>query len=181
MEVWKIGLRSVRSPLTPVVGSLVWLILAPGSVAVLVPWVISDWKFQPPFFALAAMRWVGGLLILVGVSVLTEAFARFALYGRGTPAPYMFTERLVVIGTYRYVRNPMYLAILAIVEGQALLFGHSALFGYAFVLWFAFHLFVVWYEEPSLKRRYGRDYASYCLAVPRWWPRAHAWVGSSTG
>ena len=163
-----------------VVGSLVWLLLAPGSVAVLVPWILSDWKLQPPFLALAASRWVGCLLILLGMPVLTEAFARFALYGRGTPAPYMLTERLVITGTYRYVRNPMYLAILSIVVGQAFLFGESALLGYALVLWCVFHVFVVSYEEPSLRRRYEREYESYCLAVRRWWPRLHAWSGSAS-
>jgi protein-S-isoprenylcysteine O-methyltransferase Ste14 len=144
----------------------------------LVPWLLSDWKLQPPFLALAASRWAGCLLIFLGIPVLAEAFARFALDGRGTPAPYMLTERLVITGTYRYVRNPMYLAILSIVAGEAFLLGQGALLGYTLVLWCVFHLFVVWYEEPSLRRRYGREYESYCVAVRRWWPRTRAWSAS---
>jgi len=157
----------------------VWLLLAPGLVAVLVPWILSGWKLQPPFFALAALRWVGCLLILFGVPVLTEAFARFALYGRGTPAPYMLTERLVITGSYRYVRNPMYVAIISTVLGQALLLGQRALLTYALVLWASFHAFVVWYEEPSLKRRFGQQYETYCAAVRRWWPRTSPWPGGT--
>lgn len=169
----------MRSPLAPVVGSLLWLLVAPGSIAVLLPWVISDWRLQPPFFALAGSRWLGCLLILLGVPVLLEAFVRFALYGRGTPAPYMLTERLVITGSYRYVRNPMYVAIISTVVGQALLLGQRALLTYALVLWASFHAFVVWYEEPSLKRRFGQQYEAYCAAVRRWWPRTSSWSGST--
>jgi len=158
----------MRSLLASVVGSLFWLLVAPGSVAVLVPWVISDWRLQPPFFGLAESRWLGCFLILLGVPVLLEAFARFALYGRGTPAPYMPTERLVIGGSYRYVRNPMYVAIVSTVVGQALLLGQAALLTYALVLWGGFDAFVVWYEEPSLKRRFGQQYEAYSATVRRW-------------
>jgi len=169
----------MRSPLAPVVGSFLWLVVAPGSVAVLVPWVISDWRLQSPFFGLDESRWFGCFLILFGVPVLLEAFMRFALYGRGTPAPYMLTERLVITGSYRYVRNPMYVAIVSTVLGQALLLGQAALVTYALVLWGGFHTFVVWYEEPSLKRRFGKQYEAYCAAVRRWWPRTSPWPGST--
>jgi len=169
----------MRSPLPPVLGSLLWLFLAPGSVAVLVPWMISDWQLQPPFFAFAGSRWLGWFLMFLGVPVLLEAFARFALYGRGTPAPYMLTERLVITGSYRYVRNPMYVAIVSAVIGQALLLGQSILLMYALVLWGGFHACVVWYEEPSLRRRFGEQYEPYRAAVRRWWPRTSPWPGST--
>ena len=169
----------MRSLLAPVVGSLLWLLVAPGSVAILVPWVISDWRLQPPFFGLAGSRWLGCFLMLLGVPVLLEAFAGFALYGRGTPAPYMLTERLVITGSYRYVRNPMYVAIVFTVVGQALLLGQSALLTYAVVLWGGFHAFVVWYEEPTLERRFGQQYEAYCAAVRRWWPRTSPWPVST--
>lgn len=173
------SVSSMRPPLAPVVGSLLWLLVAPGSIAVLLPWVISDWRLQPPFFALAGSRWLGCVLILLGAPLLLEAFVRFALYGRGTPAPYMLTERLVITGSYRYVRNPMYVAIISTVVGQALLLGQRALLTYALVLWASFHAFVVWYEEPSLKRRFGQQYEAYCAAVRRWWPRTSSWSGST--
>ena len=169
----------MRSPVAPVLGSLLWLFLAPGSVAVLVPWMISDWQLQPPFFAFAVSRWLGCLLMFLGIPVLLEAFAKFALYGRGTPAPYMQTERLVITGSYRYVRNPMYVAIVSAVVGQALLLGQSVLLMYALVLCGGFHAFVVWYEEPSLRRRFGERYEAYCASVRRWWPRTSPWAGST--
>src|SRR6185295_11649825 len=92
---------------------------------------------------------------------LLEAFSRFTFYGRGTPAPYMLTERLVVTGSYRYVRNPMYGAIISVVIGEALVLGQPILLAYALVLWIGFHLTVLLYEEPSLRRRYGSQYEDY--------------------
>lgn len=103
-------------------------------MTILFPWLLSHWEVRPAFFGLAALRWLGCFLILLGLSVLLDAFARFTLYGRGTPAPYMPTERLVITGGYRHVRNPMYIAILSIVAGEALLLGQRALFGYALIL-----------------------------------------------
>jgi protein-S-isoprenylcysteine O-methyltransferase Ste14 len=125
-----------------------------------------------------ATLWLGWLLILVGALELIEAFARFVFYGRGTPAPYLQTERLVITGSYRYVRNPMYVAAVSIVLGQALILGHGVLLGYVLVLWIAFHVIVLFHEEPSLRRRYGQHYEDYCAAVGRWWPRTTPWAGS---
>jgi protein-S-isoprenylcysteine O-methyltransferase Ste14 len=104
------------------------------------------------------------------LSVLLDSFARFALVGRGTPAPIAPTERLVISGLYRHVRNPMYLAVLSIIFGQALLFGSTTLLWYAAVLSLIVHAFVVLYEEPTLRRRYGAEYERYCQAVRRWRP-----------
>ena len=80
-----------------------------------------------------------------------DSFARFALEGLGTPAPIAPTQRLVVTGLYRYVRNPIYIAVVAVIFVQALLFGDWRLLWYGALLWLAFHLFVVMYEEPTLK------------------------------
>jgi len=165
----------------PVIGSLLWLVIAPGSVAVLLPWLLSEWEVRPSFLGLDASRWLGWLLILLGVSGLIEAFTRFAFYGRGTPAPYMLTERLVITGSYRYVRNPMYIAILSIVLGQALILGQSVLLAYVLAVWVGFQVFVLFYEEPSLSRRYGHQYENYCSAVKRWWPRVKPWSGDASG
>ena len=106
--------------------------------------------------------------ILTGI---LHSFARFALEGRGTPAPVAPTETLVVSGQYRYVRNPMYVAVVGTVVGQALLFGSLPLVWYALALWVLFHAFVLAYEEPTLARTYGASYARYRTAVNRWLPR----------
>src|SRR5262245_4960916 len=131
-----------------VIGSLLFLVLAPGTVALYVPWALTGWRFAPPLFDGALSRVLGTLLVLLGLPVLVEAFARFALQGGGTPAPILPTERLVVTGFYRHVRNPMYVAVVAIIWGQGLLLGSSRVIVYGLAVWAAFHLFVLVFEEP---------------------------------
>lgn len=152
------------------IGSLVWFAVAPVLVAAIVPAWITGWRFSEPWFGLAATRWAGGALIVTGTAGLVDSFVRFVLVGRGTPAPYYHPERLVISGLYRYLRNPMYVAILAAVAGQALLFADRTLLLYAAGLWMMFHIFVVWYEEPLLRSRFGAQYKQYCRAVRRWSP-----------
>lgn len=137
-------------------GSLVFLLLAPGLIAGVVPAWITSWDVvdRLPF----VVRGAGVLLMVLGASVLIHAFARFALEGLGTPAPVAPTQRLVVGGLYRYVRNPMYLAVLAVIAGQALLFGSVALVVYGAVIGALFVAFVRVYEEPTLRARYGEEY-----------------------
>jgi len=167
----------MRGVASAVIGSLIWLLIAPGLIAGYVPWAISGWRLQPPFLGTSATRWLGVVLILLGLPLLLEAFARFALQGRGTPAPVLPPERLVAFGFYRRVRNPMYLAVTALILGQALLFGDARLHALAVTVWLTFHLFVMLYEEPRLRRRFGRDYEVYCADVPRWVPRMSPWQG----
>jgi len=154
-----------------IVGSLLFLVLAPGTVAGLIPWAISGWRWQSALLGLMLFPWLGGALIIAGIPILLESFARFALQGLGTPAPLYPTDRLIVSGLYRFVRNPMYLAVLAIAFGQAFLLGDVRLIIYGAVVWLAFHVFVVTYEEPVLRRRYGAQFNTYCAQVPRWLPR----------
>ena len=90
------------------------------------------------------------------------------------------TEVLVASGLYRFVRNPMYVCVLTIIAGQALLLGQTRLVAYAGVVAVAFHLNVRVYEEPTLRRRFGASYESYCRHVGRWWPRLTPWRGSAT-
>ena len=106
-----------------------------------------------------------------GLASVVHSFARFALEGRGTPAPIAPTESLVVSGQYRWVRNPMYVAVTSMIVGQALLFGAPGLVWYALVVAAAFHAFVLGYEEPTLARRYGESYERYRRSVNRWLPR----------
>jgi protein-S-isoprenylcysteine O-methyltransferase Ste14 len=149
-------------------GSALFLGAAPGTAICLVPWLLTGWESRDPWPPLVA---VGALLIAVGLVAVLHAFVRFVVEGLGTPAPVAAPERLVVGGLYRHVRNPMYVAVLAAVLGQALLLGQPALFAYAAILWLIFAWFVRVYEEPELARRFGADYDEYRRAVPAWLPR----------
>lgn len=160
-----------------VVGSALFLVIAPGFIAGLVPWWISHWRLQPAFFGLQALRYAGGILITLGTAGLLDSFRRFAAQGLGTPAPVFPTRYLVVTGLYRYVRNPMYLAVVSIILGQALLFGNLRLLEYGGLVWLLFHLFVLLYEEPTLRAGFGAEYEVYCAEVPRWIPRFTPWDG----
>jgi protein-S-isoprenylcysteine O-methyltransferase Ste14 len=166
-----------REVIGPIVGTIVFFVLAPGTFGFYVPWRITHWHVAPPLLGLGALRPVGMVLALVGLIGLAESFSRFAIHGRGTPAPVMPPKRLVVTGLYRYVRNPMYVAVLSIVVGQALLFGSRRLLAYAALVWVIVHLWVRLYEEPGLHARFGEDYAAYTAAVRRWWPRLRPWRG----
>jgi protein-S-isoprenylcysteine O-methyltransferase Ste14 len=157
-------------------GSLVFLLLAPGIVAGLIPWWLTRWETGWTFLPLQAL---GVLLIAGGVVVLLHAFARFVDEGIGTPAPVAPTEKLVVGGLYRYVRNPMYLAVEATILGQALLLGRVVLLAYGALFGATVFAFVRWYEEPTLARSYGEEYEAYKREVPGWWPRRRPWSGSS--
>lgn len=161
-----------------IVGSAIFLVIAPGTVAVLVPRWISRWSFSPPLFGLSGFRVLGVVLILCGGFVLLDSFARFARQGLGTPAPPMPTRHLVVTGLYRYVRNPMYVGVCAMIVGQGLLFGDTRVLSYGVWIAVAFALFVLLYEEPKLRRTFGAEYDEFCAHVPRWIPRVTPWSGS---
>ena len=154
-----------------IAGSVVFLFVAPGIVAGVIPWSISLYVQQPPLFGLEPMRWLGVLLLALGAVLLAETFARFALQGLGTPAPIAPTRTLVVTGSYRFVRNPMYVAVVSLILGQGLLFGNWLVLAYGAVVWLTVHLFVLSYEEPTLRRSYGEQYERYCANVRRWIPR----------
>ena len=174
------GLSVKATRARAIVGSFVFFWVAPGVVAGVGPLALSGWAFQPPLFGLPGVRVAGAVAIVAGLVCLLDCFARFALEGRGTPAPVAQTEVLVASGLYRFVRNPMYVCVLTIIAGQALLLGQTQLVAYAGVVAVAFHLNVRVYEEPTLRRRFGASYESYCLHVGRWWPRLTPWRGSDT-
>lgn len=156
-------------------GSLVFLAVAPGIVAGLVPWWLTGWEKEEPLPGWALVRILGWVLVAAGVVVVVQAFARFVHEGIGTPAPVAPTEHLVVGGLYRYVRNPMYLAVAATIVGQALILGQPLLLLYAGAFLLTVAAFVRWYEEPTLRRQFGADYETYLRAVPGWWPRRTPW------
>jgi protein-S-isoprenylcysteine O-methyltransferase Ste14 len=155
-------------------GTATFLVLAPGVVAGLVPWWITGWHAHDLWMP---ARVAGALLIAGGAAALLHAFARFVVEGIGTPAPVAPTERLVVGGLYRHVRNPMYLAVGATIFGQALLLGRPVLAVYAGAFAVAVVAFVHGYEEPTLARRFGDEYDAYRSAVPAWLPRLRPWDG----
>ena len=144
-----------------IAGSALFLVVAPGVVAGVVPWLLTE-HYRQPLAATPGLLAAGSILMVGAAAVLLHAFAHFALEGLGTPAPVAPTQKLVVGGAYRHVRNPMYVAVLSIILGQALLFSSWA---------------VAIYEEPALTSRYGAEYEAYRRAVPGWLPRLTPWRG----
>lgn len=156
-------------------GSLLFFLAAPGTVAGAVPYWLTRWRMEPPLLPVPGLRVAGALVIGAGVASLLDSFLRFALIGLGTPAPIAPTRTLVVSGQYRHVRNPMYFAVVAIVLGQGLLLGSARVLTYGALAWLVMHVFVLLYEEPKLTEHYGTSYDAYRRNVRRWWPRLRAW------
>jgi protein-S-isoprenylcysteine O-methyltransferase Ste14 len=156
------------------VGTLLFLGVTPGVVAGLIPGWITGWRIPWTDGWASPVAIVGAVAILGGITVLLAAFVLFAR-ADGTPAPVAPTAHLVVVGPYRYVRNPMYLAVLTIILGQALLFGSWGALIYAAVVLLAVALFVRGYEEPTLELEYGSEYREYRRNVRGWIPRVRPW------
>jgi protein-S-isoprenylcysteine O-methyltransferase Ste14 len=155
--------------------SVVFLVIAPGTVVGLFPWLITGW--QAGSTHPAALVVVGAVLVAAGCAALLYAFGQFVVDGLGTPAPPAPTDLLVSRGLYRHVRNPMYVAVLTAIVGQAALLARPVLLAYAAAVCAAFMAFVRWYEEPTLRRRYGAAYDEYRDRVPGWLPR---WPGTGS-
>jgi len=158
-----------------ILGSALFFVIAPLGLAGFVPWWVTHWAFRPAFFGLEPTRAVGGLLILLGAPGVVDSFARFALEGLGTPAPIAPPRKLVVTGLFCRVRNPIYIAVVAVILGQALLFADNRLLWYGALLWLFFHVWVVLIEEPILVETFGAEYETYRAHVPRWIPRLTPW------
>jgi protein-S-isoprenylcysteine O-methyltransferase Ste14 len=175
MGVEKTNSVDRESRALPLIGTAIFLFVAPGTVAAYIPWLIGKWRVHAPFFGFTALRVVGGVLMAAGIVILLEAFLRFALQGLGTPAPILPPKRLVLTGSYRYVRNPMYVAVVSLILGQGLIFGDVRVIVYGLCAWLITHLFVLFYEEPTLRRSFPADYADFSTHVPRWMPRLTPW------
>lgn len=144
----------------------------PGTVTIVVPWLLvrgGAWRFD-----LGPSRLAAAVPLAIAAAGLAWCIVDFARVGRGTLAPLDPTRFVVRSGLYRWVRNPMYVCVVAILASEALLFGSGAILAWAGAAWLAFHLFVVLYEEPDLRRRFGGDYEAYLRSVPRWRPRRPA-------
>ena len=150
-----------------------------GAVIVYVPYALSGWHPSPRTLGGDPVRWTGAGLILLALPVLADFLLRFVREGHGTPMPLAPPRRLVTGGVFRYVRNPGYVAAIAILVGQALLLGSGPILLYAGAMALAFHLFVLWVEEPALRRTFGAAYDAYRRQVPRWLPRTPRRTGDA--
>jgi protein-S-isoprenylcysteine O-methyltransferase Ste14 len=159
------------------IGSAMFMAVGPGTVAGLVPYLLTGWRPRRPLPGIP-VRAVGGVQIGAGTTMITSAFVRFVREGLGTPVPIAPPTELVVGGVYRYVRNPMYLALASTVLGQALVLGSRKLLLYIAVMAVPVSAFVRFHEEPGLARTYGEQYEQYCANVPRWVPRLRPWDGT---
>lgn len=150
--------------------TIIFTFLVPGTVTILVPYWLLASRSAPPAMQLGASRYFGVFPILIGASIYFWCAWDFTFAGRGTPAPIDPPKQLVVRGLYNYVRNPMYVGILAILLGETLLFASRRLFEYTAVAFTFFFLLVLLYEEPMLRQKFGESYRQYCKNVPRWIP-----------
>ena len=153
-----------------VLKTLLFTVLVPGSVTILVPYLLLNSRLPPLKINLGPARSLGWGLMVLGAMIYLWCAWDFATAGQGTPLPAAPPKMLVARGLYRRVRNPMYVGILLLILGQAVLFESLLLLGYGALLWLAFHLFIIYYEEPILKRLFGPAYEQYCASVPRWAP-----------
>jgi protein-S-isoprenylcysteine O-methyltransferase Ste14 len=168
-------LEAVMRRSAAVVVSVAWGVALGGTFACLLPYLLNDWHFHRPLPFWPAAQVAGGLLICAGLVPIVQSFAEF-INADGTPVPAASPPRLVVRGFYRYVRNPIYVGFLAIMVGQVLLFGSPGLLEYTAVAWCIGAAAVRFYEEPTLARKFGTDYADYRHAVRAWMPRFRPWV-----
>lgn len=152
-----------------VLKTLVFTILVPGTLLGMVPWLLLHWSGEAvmPSFSF----WLIGLIpFFVGAILYFWCAGAFTFIGRGTPAPIDAPVFLVRSGPYQWVRNPMYLGVFSVLLGEVILFHSLSLFGYMLLAGIVVHLFVVFYEEPSLLRQFGQSYETYLRTVPRWLP-----------
>jgi protein-S-isoprenylcysteine O-methyltransferase Ste14 len=146
--------------------TVVFTVLVPGTVTILLPYLILRERAGPVSLKLPEI--CGVLLITIGVAIYLSCAFSFVRFGRGTPAPIDPPTELVVQGMYRFSRNPMYVGVVTVLLGESLLFRSSLLLIYTAVVFIAFNIFIMWYEEPTLQRMFGESYDSYRRRVPRW-------------
>lgn len=147
--------------------NLIFTVVVPATVAVYVPLLVARGRSPAVGWPLG----IGVALVLSGASMYAWCVRDFAMFGRGTPFPLDAPKKLVIRGLYRYTRNPMYVAVLTVVSGWAIVFRSWALVVYGCGVWACFHLVVVGYEERRLRREFGQEYDDYRARVGRWLPR----------
>ncbi|MGD8536359.1 MAG: isoprenylcysteine carboxylmethyltransferase family protein [Candidatus Aminicenantes bacterium] len=152
------------------VKTIIFALLLPGVFLVLVPYLLLSSSGDRFVVDISRIRYIGLIPMLFGVFVYMKCVWSFASEGRGTPVPIDPPKKLVVQGLYKYARNPMYIGVLFILIGEAVFFASLLLAFYAVLVFMCFHLFVVIYEEPALRAKFGNSYRRYCDSVPRWIP-----------
>jgi protein-S-isoprenylcysteine O-methyltransferase Ste14 len=170
----------MASPRRSAVVSILFVVFGgPGFVLAYFPFWIT--RFHLPANEQVWQMVLAAACILAGLAPLFESIVRFVRIGRGTLVPTTPTEELVVSGLYRYVRNPMYVGVLTVLVGEVVLLKSRDLAIYMGVVWLGIHLFICFYEEPTLTRRYAEQYAIYKRNVPRWVPRVRPWSDAESG
>jgi protein-S-isoprenylcysteine O-methyltransferase Ste14 len=153
--------------------SIIFIIVLPGAVMFYVPYYLISLNFELFFPDTGVFRFLGLIPISAGTAIALWCVWDFINTGKGTPAPIDPPKHLVVKGLYRLTRNPMYVGVLLVLFGEMLLFESTALIIYSFLVWLLFHSFVILYEEPTLKGKFGDAYLQYIGSVPRWLPDTH--------
>jgi len=156
----------------PILKTLLFIILVPGTVFLLVPYLLLAKNVPRPA---GWVNWLAIVPCVVGALIILTCAWDFAVLGQGTPAIVDPPKSLVVSGPYRFVRNAMYVGVDLVLLSEAWLFSSIGLLLYALLFVIGFHLFVVFYEEPTLRKKFGASYQEYCRAVPRWIPRLTPW------
>jgi len=154
-----------------IVRAVTYAVLFIGFMLIYVPNRLLSWSGIVRPAAMNAPQIAGMIVGAAGVVIALWCVATFARIGKGTPAPFDPPRRLVIRGPYRFVRNPMYIGAVLALAGAALFYESIPLLAYAVLFLIASHVFVVWYEEPTLRRTFGEEYDTYCHQVRRWWPR----------
>jgi protein-S-isoprenylcysteine O-methyltransferase Ste14 len=150
--------------------TLLWSVFVPGTLTILVPYLLLSSKLQLYPLSLSVFRFIGLIPIALGALLYLWCAWDFTFTGKGTPAPFDPPKDIVLRGLYRYVRNPMYVAASLALIGEAILFESVLILVYAATVFSFFHLWVMFYEEPTLRRKFGASYEDYCLKVSRWIP-----------
>jgi protein-S-isoprenylcysteine O-methyltransferase Ste14 len=158
-----------RSALSLALSTIFFTALQPGLVAGYFPWLIARDDFQgrlaQPF---GLQQYLGIVIGMLGFVIMMICIARFAMEGMGTLSPADPTKRLVIRGLYKYSRNPMYIGVTGLLVGESVFTQSSALWMYSIIVFAMFNLYIVFFEEPRLKRDFGKEYGDYCAAVRRW-------------
>jgi len=152
--------------------TVLWTAFVPGTLTVLLPYLLLSSKREPFTLDLSVFRFAGLIPMVLGALFYLWCAWDFTFSGKGTPAPFDPPKEIVVRGLYRHVRNPMYVAVLLILIGEAILVQSALLLILSGLLFSVFHVWVILYEEPVLRRRFGTPYEDYCVNISRWIPGA---------